>query len=131
MRVVRAYFGTLLAFLVIDLAWISLVLQPFYRDQLGALMKQSPGFAASAAFYLAYIAGILYLAVEPAIRAGRLQEALLRGAVLGALAYGTYTITNFAIFEAWNLALLLSDILWGTFLTATCAACGYLAGRRA
>lgn len=129
MRTVQAYFATLLAFLVIDLAWISLVLQPFYREQLGALMKQSPGLAASAAFYLAYIAGILYLAVAPAIRAGRVHDALLRGAVLGALAYGTYTVTNYAIFEVWNLTLLWSDILWGSFLTSMCAACGYFAGR--
>lgn len=131
MRTIRAYIATLLVFLVIDLAWITLVLQPLYREQLGTLMKQSPGLAASAAFYLAYIAGILYLAVEPAIRAGRLQVALLRGAVLGALAYGTYTVTNYAIFDAWNQLLLWSDILWGTFLTATCAACGYFAARQA
>ena len=85
--------------------------------------------AASAAFYLAYAAGIVLLAVEPAIRAGSAGPALLRGAVLGALAYGTYTVTNYAILEAWTPGLLVTDIAWGTFLTAICAACGYLAAR--
>jgi len=127
MSYVRAYFGALIAFLVIDLAWIVLVLRPFYEGQLGELLRASPGAIASSIFYLAYVAGIVYLAAEPAIRAGSLRAALLRGAVLGMLAYGTYTVTNYAIFDAWNLALLVSDIAWGSFLTAVCAGCAYLA----
>lgn len=130
MRYVRAYVATLVAFLVIDLAWIALVLKPFYEAQLGPLMKESPGVAASAAFYLAYVGGIVLLAVEPALHKASARAALLRGAALGALAYGTYTVTNYAIFEAWTLALVGSDIAWGAFLTAACAGCGYLAARR-
>lgn len=130
MTYLRAWLGTLIAFLVIDLAWIVTVLKPFYDEQLGDLLKQSPDMAASAVFYLAYTGGIVLLAVQPALREGSMKPALLRGAVLGALAYGTYTVTNFAIFEAWNVALVVSDIAWGTALTAACAACGYLAAPR-
>ena len=129
MNYLRAYVGTLTAFLVLDLAWIVIVVRPYYESQLGALLRDSPDMAASALFYLAYVAGIVMLAVEPALRSARMTTALLRGAALGALAYGTYTVTNYAIFEAWTLGLLASDVLWGTFLTAVCAACGYLAAR--
>jgi len=131
MRYVRAYLAALAAFLVIDLAWIVFVLRPFYEAQLGEFLSASPGAIGSSLFYLAYVAGIVCLAAEPAIRAGSLRTALSRGAVLGLLAYGSYTVTNYAIFEAWNLALLVSDIAWGAFLTAVCAACAYFAGRTA
>jgi uncharacterized membrane protein len=129
MTYLRAWLGTLLAFLVIDLAWIVLVVRDLYATQLGPLMRASPGIPASAAFYLFYTAGIVYFAVQPALRAAAVLPALLRGAMLGALAYGTYTVTNYAIFESWTLTLVVSDILWGGFLTAACAGFGYLASR--
>lgn len=129
MTYLRAWLGTFVAFLIIDLAWITLVVRDLYEQQVGALLKASPDLAASALFYVAYTAGIVYLAVEPALKARSLQPALWRGAVFGALAYGTYTVTNYAIFEAWTVTLLVSDILWGAFLTGACAACGYLASR--
>lgn len=125
----RAYLGTLIAFLVIDIAWILAVVRPFYEERLGPLLRESPDMAASATFYLAYVAGIVLLAVEPACKARSLAPALLRGAVLGALAYGTYTVTNYAILEAWTPGLVVTDVVWGAFLTAVCAACGYYAGR--
>lgn len=130
MACLRAYLGTLVAFLLIDIAWIALVLRPFYEEQLGALLNPEPGLAAAAVFYLFYAAGIVYLAVQPALHERSPATALLRGAVLGALAYGTYTVTNQAIFTAWTTALVLSDIAWGAFLTAMCAVAGYAAAGR-
>ena len=50
-------------------------------------------------------------------------------AQLGAVAYGTYTLTNYAIFAQWSVLLVVSDIGWGTCLTAVCAVVGYLAAR--
>ena len=44
---------------------------------------------------------------------------------LGALAYGTYTVTNYSLFEQWTPGLVVSDTAWGAFLTALCAAAGY------
>lgn len=125
----RAWLGTLAAFLIIDLAWILLVVRSLYEEQVGSLMRESPDMVASALFYVAYTAGIVYLAVQPALQAASIRPALLRGAAFGALAYGTYTVTNYAIFQDWTMTLLVSDILWGAFLTAVCAACGYLASR--
>ncbi|MBT8085135.1 MAG: DUF2177 family protein [Woeseia sp.] len=129
MTYLRAWLGTVVSFLIIDLAWITLVVRDLYEAELGSMMRETLNVPASAAFYLAYTVGIVYLAVEPALRARSMAPALLRGAAFGALAYGTYTVTNYAIFEAWTMTLLVSDILWGAFLTATCAACGYLASR--
>ena len=129
MTYLRAWLGTFVAFLVIDLAWITLVVRKLYEQQVGGLLRASPDVTASAIFYLAYALGIVYLAVDPALRARSVQAALSRGAAFGALAYGTFTVTNYAVLEGWTMTLVVSDILWGAFLTAACAACGYLASR--
>lgn len=125
MRYLKAAVVTALAFLIIDLAWITLFLGDVYKAQLGDMMRQSPNGLAAGAFYVGYIAGIVYFAVRPALEENRAGPALLNGALLGALAYGTYTLTNHAIFANWTMTLVLSDIAWGAFLTAISAAVGY------
>jgi uncharacterized membrane protein len=70
------------------------------------------------------------LAVFPALASGGVSGALLRGAVLGALAYGTYAFTNYAMVEGWTGALVAADVAWGMGLTkAAAAACGLWATR--
>ena len=130
MRYLKAAAATAIAFLVIDLAWIGFFLGEVYEAQLGDMMRESPSGLAAAAFYVAYIGGILYFAVRPALDENRAGPALLNGALLGALAYGTYTLTNYAIFAQWSVTLVLSDIAWGAFLTAICAAIGYRFARQ-
>lgn len=117
------------SFLVIDLVWITFFVGDVYDAQLGEMMRDTPNGLAAGAFYVGYIAGIVYFAVRPAFHEARIGPAVLNGALLGALAYGTYTLTNYAIFTNWSLVLVLSDIAWGAFLTASCAAIGYLAAR--
>lgn len=129
MSLVKAYIGTLVAFLVIDGLWIALVVIKFYERQVGHLMRETPSFVATALFYLAYVAGVVFLAVRPALASGAVAIAAINGAVIGALAYGTYTVTNYAIFRDWSTGLLVSDVVWGTFLTAVIAIAGYYAAR--
>ncbi len=54
---------------------------------------------------------------------------LLLGPVVGALAYATFTVTNYAVLNQWTFALVWTDIAWGTVLTAVVAACGFYAAR--
>ena len=127
---VRSYFAVIASFIVIDLAWIGLVLIGYYEATIGSMMRETANLAAAAIFYLAYAAGIVHLAVAPAQRRRSLKPAIVNGALLGALAYGTYTVTNYSILEGWTIGLVVSDIAWGSFLTAACAGLGYLADRR-
>ena len=129
MRYVKAFAAAAVVFLVIDIAWISLFLGGVYEAQLGSMMRPSPSVWAAAIFYVAYVGAILFLAVRPALAEQRMATAVLHGAVLGAIAYGTYTLTNYAIFAQWSVLLVVSDIGWGAFLTAISAATGYLAAR--
>ena len=129
MRYVKAAVAVAVAFLIIDLVWIVFVAGKVYDAQLGDVMRETPNAWAAGAFYVGYIAGILYFAVRPAFHEARVGPAVLNGALLGALAYGTFTLTNYAVFTNWSLVLALSDIAWGAFLTASSAAIGYWAAR--
>ena len=129
MRYVKAFAAAAVVFLVIDIAWISLFLRDVYEAQLGSMMRPTASLPAAALFYVGYIGAILYLAVRPALAEKRILTAVLHGAALGAIAYGTYTLTNYAIFAQWSVLLVVSDIGWGTFLTALSAAAGFLAAR--
>jgi len=88
MSFAKAYIGTALPFLVIDAAWIGLVVRGYYQDTIGYLLLDKPNLVAAGLFYLAYAAGIVILAVQPAVVSGKLKTALINGAVLGAMAYG-------------------------------------------
>lgn len=125
----KAFAAALVAFLVIDGLWIWLFVRKFYESRIGDWMRDTPQMAAAGIFYIAYIAGVVYLAVRPGLVAGSMGTTLVHGAVLGALAYGTYTLTNYAILKNWTPGLVVTDIAWGAFLTAAVAAVGYLAAR--
>ncbi len=129
MRYVKAFAAAAVAFLVIDIAWISLFLRDVYDAQLGSMMRPTASAAAAIVFYVSYIGAILYLAVRPALADRQISTAVVHGAALGAICYGTYTLTNYAIFTQWSILLVVSDIAWGTFLTAVTAAVGYRAAR--
>ena len=74
-------------------------------------------------------AGIVYFAVLPAVASNDVRTALVNGAALGGLAYGTYAFTNYSLLEGWTLTLAAADLGWGIVLTAVTAACGLLAVR--
>ena len=123
---VKAYAVTLAAFLVIDLFWLGVVARRFYASQLGSLMRARINWAAAGGFYLAYVAGIVFFAVAPALAADSWATAAINGALLGLLAYGTYDMTNLATIKGWPLAMSVVDMAWGAVLTGACAMIGYV-----
>lgn len=130
MPYVIAYISTAVVFFALDYLWLTRIAIGFYREQIGSLMLASPNFAAAGVFYLFYVVGVVYFAVMPAVSAGSLVTAVINGALLGLLAYGTYDMTNLATLKGWSLQMSLVDMAWGAFLTATAAAAGYLAVSR-
>jgi uncharacterized membrane protein len=120
-----AYLASLLVFVVVDAAWLVAMVPRFYRPRIGELLRERPSLAAAGAFYLAYPVGVIALAVEPALSSGRWTSALLRGAVLGALCYGTYNLTNQATLRRWSVALTVVDVIWGALVTAATALAGH------
>ena len=127
MTYVVAYIATAVVFLGLDAIWLSRIALGMYRQELGSLLLEKPRLPIAGAFYLLYVAGIVILAIVPALSDGGWIRALLMGAVLGLVAYGTYDITNLSTLKNWSLTVTLADLAWGTALTAVSATAGYFA----
>ena len=126
MRFVVAYIVTAIVFLGLDALWLSQIALGMYRRELGALLLDKPNLAIAGLFYLLFVIGIVVLAILPALNGGSWVNALIMGAVLGRVAYGTYDITNLSTLKNWSLTVTIADLLWGTALTAVSATVGYL-----
>ena len=129
MSTVILYLATAAVFLLLDALMLNLVIAPLFRSHLGDAILDSPRIGPAAVFYLFYVAGILWLVSLPALREGAPSQALLNGAVLGALAYGTYEFTNFATLRNWSWQMVLTDFSWGIVLTAVSAWAGVTIAR--
>jgi len=130
MKYVVAYFSTAAVFLLIDIVWLSVVANRFYRQQLGELLLKNPNYAAAAGFYLMYIAGIVFFAVQPAFENKSILTAVIYGALFGFFTYATYDMTNLATLKGWPWTLAVVDMAWGTALGCLSATGGYLVTSR-
>ena len=74
--------------------------------------------------------GIVVFAVRPSDPSMDLVQVALLGALFGALAYGTYDLTNLATLNGFTVKVAVVDIVWGSSLTAICAVAGRLVANR-
>lgn len=124
----RAYLFTFIPFLALDALWLGLVASQFYQSQIGFIMAETPNWLAAIAFYLLFIAGMVFFVTGPGIRAGNISQAAWRGAFFGLVTYATYDLTNLATLAGWPLLVTLIDLAWGTLLGAATAGVGVWLG---
>ncbi len=120
MKWIIAYIAAALPFGLLDALWLRWAGPNFYRPNLGELLADSFRAGPALVFYVAYIAGMVWFAVRPGL-AGGLGTAALNGALLGALCYATYDLTNQATMKVWPTQITVVDIMWGAFATAAAA----------
>lgn len=124
MSILLLYTVTAVFFLAADAVMLKTVLRPVFEDRLGSALLEDLRLGPAVVFYLFYVAGLVWFVSLPAMRDGSATNAFLNGALLGALAYGTYEFTNFATLRDWSWKMVLMDVSWGTVLTGTSAAVG-------
>lgn len=129
MQLLTLYLTTALIFLGLDAIMLKNVLRPVFETRIGHLLLDDLRIAPAAIFYLFYIAGVVWFVSLPALRADAPWQALAGGALLGAMAYGTYEFTNYATLRDWAPKMVAIDMIWGTVLTGTAAALGLLITR--
>jgi uncharacterized membrane protein len=120
---------TAVVFFAIDFVWLTLATSRIYEPYIGDLLLERPNLPVAAAFYLLYVIGVLVLASIPGYDKASLADAIMRGALLGLLAYGTYDLTNLATLKGWAWQVSAIDMVWGMTLTGTVAAAGYAFAR--
>ncbi|NDK34510.1 DUF2177 family protein [Rhodovulum sulfidophilum] len=120
----KLYAITAVLFLFIDAVMLSLVMKPLFTRHIGDAMRDGPMMAPAGLFYLAYVAGLVFLVAAPALRDAVPERAALHGAVLGAMAYGTYEFTSMSIMKNWSWTMVATDTIWGAVLTGFSAWAG-------
>ncbi|WP_371227200.1 DUF2177 family protein [Roseovarius sp. 2305UL8-3] len=126
MQIIWLYLATAFVFFGLDFFGLRYLIKPVFDRYVGELLAESVRIGPAFAFYSAYIAGVLYFASLPALKAGNPTMALVNGAILGALAYGTYEFTNLATLKHWNWHMVAVDLTWGTLLTGVSAWAGVM-----
>jgi uncharacterized membrane protein len=124
-RIGIAYAASLVVFLLLDTSWITLVVSPLYKSQLGAIVLDKPSLPPAIVFYLLYMAGLVFFGVLPGLRGQSWTTALTFGGLYGFFAYITYAMTNLAVLKGWTGVVASSDIGWGTVVSAVTAAAAY------
>ena len=122
MQIAVLYLSTAVVFLVLDAIMLTFVMKPLFTQHIGALMLDGFRLGPASAFYAAYVAGLLYLVSWAALKQG--APVLIPAAVIGAMAYGTYEFTSYAIMKDWHWSMVVVDVTWGTVLTAVSAWAG-------
>ncbi len=103
---------------ILDFLWIGVIAQPLYKSAMGPLLSSSPVWWAAAAFYIFYIAGLVFFVIAPAVEMHSLTRALVLGAFFGFIAYMTYDFTNIATTTGWPVGIAFIDMAWGAFASA-------------
>jgi len=123
-----AYLAALVVILLLDGLWLGFIAKNLYQTEMGLLMNESPRWGPALAFYLLYPVGLVFLVTAGG--APEIGTAALRGAVVGAMAYGAYNATNLSVIRGFSGKLAIIDFCWGTVLTAIAAAAiGWAVGR--
>jgi uncharacterized membrane protein len=100
-----------------------------YRPVIGELLLDRFSVAPAVVFYFIYVLGMIIFAVSPAMTSGDSMTALQNGAMFGFFAYATYDLTNQATLRRWSSLLSAMDIAWGTIVSGSASALGYLIAR--
>ncbi len=109
----KTYILTLIPFIILDAVWLGTLAPTFYKKHIGFIMAESPNWAAAAAFYLIFIAGIV---VFVTFREDSLIRAAWRGAFFGFVCYATYDLTNLATLKGWPIVVTVVDLCWGAVI---------------
>ena len=122
MQLAILYVSTAAVFLVVDVIMLTLVMKPLFTRHIGPLMLEGFRGGPAVAFYAAYVAGLIHLVSWEGLKEG--APVLIPAAIIGAMAYGTYEFTSYAILKDWHWSMVAVDTTWGTVLTAFSAWAG-------
>ena len=129
MQTLTLYLSTAVIFLGLDAIILKNVMRPLFETRIAPLLLDDLRLGPAVVFYLFYVAGVVWFVSVPALRDNAPWQALANGALIGAMAYGTYEFTNYATLKDWAPRMVAVDLAWGTALTGTAALLGVLIAR--
>lgn len=123
--ILRPFAAGLVTFLALDLLWIGVVANAFYKRELAGLARMAGEsfdirLGPALVLYPLIIAGLQVFAV-PRAAGGPLWHAAAWGGLFGLVGYGVYDLTNYATLAGYTLRMTVVDMAWGTTLSAATA----------
>jgi len=108
--------------LLLDYLWLGLLMNDFYREALGPVLRLEDGRIAprmlpTVAIYLLMLCGILFFGYR--FKTNNKTGAILYTALLGFFSFAVYDLTNWATLSHWSPMIVLADTLWGAVLFGT------------
>ncbi len=125
MNFLKMYLVAVPIFFLIDIVWLTVVAKDIYQKYMGHLMRPMPNWPVAIIFYLLFIVGLVIFAINPAIKNNSWSYALLYGALFGFFTYMTFDLTSLAVLKDWPWQIVIIDIIWGIFLSASVATVSY------
>lgn len=127
MALIKAFLIALLFVLLLDLLWVGLIANSFYKNEVRPVLKMNgdsiaPRWYAVVPVYVLLAFGFAYFAVG---HAGSVASAAGLGALVGLVVYGVYDFTNLALLTHWTVRVALVDTAWGAALGALVSAGTY------
>jgi uncharacterized membrane protein len=119
--------GFIVSFVVIfisDYLWHTLLFANFYNGKMGAMI--APGAPMLGIIILLEVlaaAGVAWFVLGVS---KNMMDSLCNGAFLGVLTIGSVNLLNHAFFQAWDLELVLIDVLWGVLTFALAGAIAFI-----
>ena len=114
---IKAFLIATVYFLVIDLTFINLVILKIYKSNLPDFIEFDIKAIPALLFYFIFLIGLLYFSILPN-KTYSISQALISGGMYGLATYATYALTVFATINIFNWNIVISDVLWGVFLSA-------------
>lgn len=126
MENLKTFLTAFAVFLGIDMLWLTVIAQKFYKSQIGHLMADKARIIPAAIFYLLFVGAMVYFVIVPALEHQNLTRLILSAAIFGLVTYATYDLTNMATLRDWPLLVTVVDLAWGTFISLAVSLITYL-----
>jgi len=126
MENIKTFFVAFAVFLGIDMLWLTVIAQKFYKAQIGHLMADKAKLLPAAIFYVLFIAAMVYFVIAPALEHQSLTRLIVSAVIFGLVTYATYDLTNMATLKDWPLLVTVVDLTWGTFISLAVSLITYL-----
>lgn len=116
---IKLFIIAFIAFLFTDMIWLGFIAKNWYLDQYRPWLRLSgetlnPLWWATLLVYFFFALSVMVFVLP--LAQNSLSNALIYGALMGAIIYGVYDFTCLAIFKDFPVGMGVVDWIWGTVL---------------
>jgi uncharacterized membrane protein len=113
----KIFFLSIVIMGVFDVLWLWLYMKPRFYQAVRSIQGTEPQIRAIGLLvYVLLGLAMVWFAVSP-----RILTSVLNGMVLGLVVYGTYDLTNYAVFTNYPVRVVRDDMIWGAVMMGVSA----------